>query len=138
MIEKTLEEIVRNEVEKILTENEIRVSMNGKDTKSPLRGIIVEVGVDNAQFKEPHVHVQKKQEKIELKVRTEDSEILRVKSGRRGENDSFSDIIKQLNQWFELPSTHPRYQDKTNREACILEWYRINPLSQKEVPDGKN
>lgn len=83
---------------------------------------------DNSPHKEPHLHIKCDEEGWELKIYIATGEIWEViGKGRRRNNqpETFSDVVKNLKEWFKLPTTMPG-RIGTNQETAQNEWDACN------------
>lgn len=140
--EADLRNIVKESVEQALNDADIMPTQNGgrnilnemarlnkKDgSNSPFPSNKYKIWVqgDNSPHKPAHMHISYPQEEWQIKVYIESGQLWQiVNPGKRGANDSFSDVIRQVQKWFKLPTTMPG-RVGTNQDAALNEWEACN------------
>lgn len=137
MNEQKLDKIITEEISKLnesCQQWEIKLGrnpllemskINKKDTNRPFpfNSYNIYVQGENSPHKPPHIHVVSKQEGYNIRVYIANGELMSVdKYGTRDRTDSFNDVIGMIKEWFQLPSSIPIFQGKTNQEVAESEW----------------
>lgn len=86
-----------------------------------------EVYVYGNDHNPPHIHVISKQEGYDIRISIESGDLVSVESlGNRGQNSSFSDVVKKAKAWFKQTSNVPGFSGKTNQEVALGMWVTMN------------
>lgn len=79
--------------------------------------------------KEPHFHILSSSEGFDIRVTIENCTLLSVKKYGKRRTDTFSDVIKLAKYWLKQKAKDIIQSDKTNKELCISQFFRMNPDS---------
>ena len=108
--------------------NEIARLNKQDDSQSPFPRNKYKIWVqgDNSPHKPPHMHIYFPQDEWEIKVEINNGQLCQVVSyGNRGRKDRFLDIIKKVQDWFQMETRMPG-RIGTNQETALYEWDACN------------
>ena len=131
IIKEAIDKVINEEIityrEPILEMAKLNMKDDGKSL-FPSNAYNIIVQGDNSPNKPPHIHIISKQEGYNIKVLIETGELWQIVSpGRRGRNDSFSDVIANAKKWLQQPSYVPMAKGDTNQVFAMGLWELNNP-----------
>ena len=141
-MKKNIDVIISEEIQKTLEDNSYwelnngrkplmeMAKLNKKDNETspfPSNAYSIIVQGDGSANKPPHIHIISKQEGFNIRVLINNGTLMSVVSyGNRNRGDSFSDILKKVSVWFNMPSSMPKFNG-TNQEIALILWDANNP-----------
>ena len=131
---QTISESIKKVLNESMTYNQ-KVPLNemarlnkkdGSDSPFPSNKYKIWVQGESSPHKVGHIHIMYPQEGWQIKVFIEDGQLWQVVNpGKRGMSDTFSDVIRNVQTWFQLPTKMPG-RFGTNQEAARDEWDACN------------